>query len=389
MAMINKLWDNCFLSEYSTTVEEVFEDKGQYWHAFKDTIFYVEGGGMASDIGRIDNYPVYEVKVMQGKIWHLLDVKLEGKVYMSINLHERFRKCQIHTAQHLISGMLKNVYKVETLSHHVGEEENDIELTLTNWNEKMMFELQVLCNGLIRDDLKVNISYPSRLEASKYANASKLNHEELRVVRIGNLDYNLCGCMHVPSLRYLQMIFLRGFEKTKNGYRIFYTVGDQLLNTVAKRYEVLDEASHSLALGHLYINSGIHHLQNDKKQLQKELDEWKERYFKVEASKLAAYQETFIIKEFDSFDVKSMTQLAQIIVKDYEKIVVFLTRNYDSVNLVIAKHHSIVSFDCNQQIQQIKQMFKLNGGGNETFAQAGGMYREELSAYIKSINEQA
>lgn len=151
--MINKLYDNCFTTELSTKVLEVREDNGLFWHACKDTIFYKEGGGMASDIGMIDEHMVLDLKYEEGHMWHLLDTKLEGTVFMSVNLHERFRKCQIHTAQHLISAVLGNVYKVETLAHHVGDEENDIEFNFEDFTDKMAFELQVLCNGLIRDDL--------------------------------------------------------------------------------------------------------------------------------------------------------------------------------------------------------------------------------------------
>lgn len=383
--MMNRLLDSCFKTEHTTIVEEIMEENNLYWHIFKDTIFYVEGGGMASDIGKIDNHPVIALKEMDGKVWHLLDVQLEGSVFMSINLHERFRKCQIHTAQHLISGMLKNIYNAETLSHHVGVEENDIELNLTTFNEKMMYELQVLCNGLIRDNLEVKISYPTRVEASKYVSEDKLQHDELRVVRIGNLDYNLCGCMHVPSLGYLQMIFIRGFEKTKKGYRIFYLTGDQLLVEMDKRYKVLDEASQSLALGHMYINSGINHLKNEKKELNKELVFWKDKYFSIAANNLINKEDTLIFEEFDGLDVKSVNQLALTIVNQHEKVVVFVTKLYDTARVVIAKNKNIQNFNCMETFAYLKEQFKINGGGNEFMAQGGGMYREDLINYLKTM----
>ncbi|MCG4877885.1 hypothetical protein L0N00_15765, partial [Eggerthella lenta] len=86
------------------------------------------------------------------------------------------------------------------------------------------------CNGLIRDDLDVSIQYPTRVEASKMAKGKNIDRDDLRVVRIGALDYNMCGCMHVPSLRYLQMLYISGYEKSAKGYKIKYLVGDQLLD---------------------------------------------------------------------------------------------------------------------------------------------------------------
>ena len=46
--------------------------------------------------------------------------------------------------------------------------------------------------------------------------------------------------MHVPSLRYLQMIQIIGFEKSSRGIRIRYACGDQLLDNITRRYDVLD-----------------------------------------------------------------------------------------------------------------------------------------------------
>ncbi|MEI3147469.1 MAG: hypothetical protein V8T10_05800 [Merdibacter sp.] len=63
-------------------------------------------------------------------------------------------------------------------------------------------ELQVTCNGLIRDDLEVKIIYPSFRDAKTLCPDKKLPQEDTRLVRIGNIDVTPCGCMHVPSLRY-------------------------------------------------------------------------------------------------------------------------------------------------------------------------------------------
>ena len=84
----------------------------------------------------------------------------------------------------------------------VGDEENDIAFSFEDFTDKMAFELQVLCNGLIRDDLEVSIQYPTRVEASKMAKGKNLDRDDLRVVRIGALELQyvrLYACS-IPSL---------------------------------------------------------------------------------------------------------------------------------------------------------------------------------------------
>lgn len=386
--MINKLLDNCFLTELNTTVTDVEQDKNFYWYAFKDTVFFMKKGGMAGDIGVINGNEVLDVRIKDNKQWHLMDIEMKvgDSVFMSINLHERFRKCQIHTAQHLISALLCNIYKVETLSHHVSDDENEIEFNLESFTDKMANELMVLCNGLIRDDLEVSVLYPSRSEAAQHAPVEKLNHDDLRVVRIGTLDYNLCGCMHVPSLRYLQMIYISGYEKTARGYKVKYICGDQLLDSVSRRYHVLNEASQTLALSHLYLNTGIHKLINEQKALSHNIMLWKQKYFALFKDKLIQSDSAFINYEFDDIDVKSLIQLAQYLTQECQRPCVLLARLADKCHVAIAAPKDYEG-DCRVLFKKLQEEFALNGGGNQSLAQGGGVYSKALSDYVKAIQK--
>lgn len=375
--MINKLYDNCFTTELNTKVIKVQEENGCYWHACKDTIFYKESGGMASDIGMIDDHMVLDLKYEDGYLWHLLDVKLEGNVFMSVNLHERFRKCQIHTAQHLISAVLGNVYKVKTLAHHVGDEENDIEFDFKEFTEKMAFELEVLCNGLIRDDLEVTVQYPTPSEAKKYAIHGDVKRDDLRIVRIGALDYNLCGCMHVPSLRYLQMLHISGYEKTTKGYKVKFLVGDQLLDCITRRYKVLDEISHTLAVPHLYLGTGVNRIINENKQLNRDVLLWKQKYYEMFAKELVESDATIITHFFDDIDIKSLASLAQLVTKKYQKPVIFEAKIYDNVHVLAAAPESS-DFDAENVFQTLAEKHHLKGGGNAQMSQGGGIYYETV-----------
>lgn len=382
--MINKYYDNCFTTELHTSVVEVREENGLFWHACKETIFFKESGGMASDIGMIDEHMVLDLKFEEGYMWHLLDTKLSGNVFMSVNLHERFRKCQIHTAQHLISAVLSNVYKVKTLAHHVGDEENDIEFDFDDFNDKMAFELQVLCNGLIRDDLAVSILYPTRVEASKMVKGKNIDRDDLRVVRIGTLDYYLCGCMHVPSLRYLQMLYISGYEKTTKGYKIKYLVGDQLLDCLSKRYDVLNEASKLLAVPHLYVNTGVNRLINETRQLNRDVVVWKQKYYKMLAKEIGQSKDDIIVRFFDDIDVKSEVDLAKYVIGEYKKAVIFVAKTYDNVHVVVAVHKDM-DVDASKLFKSIAEKYRLKGGGNSQLSQGGGIYQEGILQYIEDL----
>ncbi len=382
--MFNKLYDNCFKTELNTKIIEVREDKGLYWHACKDTIFYLGNDNMDSDIGMMDNHMVLGLKKQDGYVWHLLDSKLEGSVFMSVNLHERFRKCQAHTAQHLISAILSNVYNVKQLSFNIEEEYGEVEYDFKDFNEKMASELQVLCNGLIRDDLRVSILYPNVVEATQYLPMKQVMDNDLRVVRIGALDYTVCHSMHVPSLRYLQMILIRGFKKTENGYKIKYLVGDQLLDSVERRYKVLDEIGHVLSSDHLYLNTAVNRLINQNCELNNEINAWKEKYYMNMAQEFAEKNDQLIIEEINDVDNRFLLKMADVLCTKYHKSCILLGKQYDTVH-VIVEGDVQSDFNVVSVFNRIVEKYHLTGTVGSTVAECGGLYRSDMLNEIKKM----
>lgn len=382
--MINKMLDDCFKTELNTKVEEVREDHGLYWHCFKDTIFYQGKGGMAEDSGMINKRPVKGLKVEEGRFWHLLDEKLEGNVMMNVNPHTRFLKCQAHTAQHLISALVESIYGVQTVSHHVGIDECNVEFDLKEFNKKMAIELQVTCNGLIRDDLPVTILYPSQKEAQQLCPNKKLPAQDIRLVRIGNLDIEPCGCMHVPSLRYLQMLQIIGFEKSSRGYRILYACGDQLLNNITQRYEVLDEACETLSVPHIYLNTGIAKLIAQKNAMQKELDGWRRLYFDKECKEIKEAAQPCLYRAYTDYSAADIRILAKMIAENSEKAVCFLWRENEKAKVMLAKGEKS-TYDLQPLKRLLIDAFHFKGGGSLSFMEFGGTYTEQLETALQEM----
>lgn len=385
--MINKMLDNCFRTELTTRVEEIREDNGLYWHCFKDTIFYQGKGGMADDTGMINKRPVKGLKVAEGRFWHLLDEKMEGNVFMNVNPHTRFLKCQAHTAQHLISALVESIYGVQTVSHHVGTDECYVEFDLRDFNKKMAIELQVTCNGLIRDDLAVTILYPSQKDAQLLCPNKKLPAGDIRLVRIGNLDVVPCGCMHVPSLRYLQMIQIIGYEKSSRGYRIRYAGGDQLLNNITQRYEVLDEACETLSVPHIYLNTGISKLISQKNLMQKELDGWRHLYFDKECEDVKKSEKLCLYRRYDEYSASDVRQLAKMITENSDKAVCFVWKEDEKAKVILAKSKTS-TYDLKGIKRLLMEEYHFKGGGSMIFMEFGGPYSEELERTLQSyIND--
>lgn len=382
--MFNKLYDNCFKSELTTKVIKVEEDRGMYWHACKDTIFFLGNEDMEHDLGTIEHHMVLGLRRSQGYIWHLLDTKIPvgEAVFMSVNLHERFRRCQSHTARHLITTIFSNIYKAKLLRFEEHADCNVLEFDLENFDERKVKELQTLVNGLIRDDLTISVLYPTRNEALAYLSQAEVMDDDLRVVRIGSLDYVKCDCMHVPSLRYLQMIYIQGFEKSEQGIRIIYLVGDQFLDCVAKRYQVLDTLSTQLNASHLYLESAISQMIGNTHVLHGKIGVWKKRFEKVVVKELSKRQESVVLEVLEDVDRSSALNIVRDVVSQTAKAVVLIARKYDSV-CVVCGANSDVDFDYNGLFESLSQEYRLKGGREEYFVYGEGLYKESMIAHCK------
>lgn len=379
--MANILYDNCFNSSYRSMVKEVKEENNLYWHLLEDTIFYCESGGMESDEGLINQHRVLKLKNENGRIWHLLDVKLEGKVELSIDFHLRLHHAQIHTAQHLISGIIENVYGCDTVAHHVHSKYNDIEFNMDILSKRQVNELQVILNGLIRDDLAVKIFYPLQREVQQYTNKDVSQYDEVRIVSIGKLSAQPCGCIHVPTLRYLQMIKILEVEKSSKGFKLKYVCGDQLLNHYETYYQELNKVSQLLAQPFEFVEVGVLKLMQEVKSLQADNQVIKQRY--VEAICASLPKENKLYRTFNDMDLKTFMLLCNTFKTQFDGLFIFTWHSQERAQVFVGNKEKS---DC--IFKQIADEFHFQGGGNEKISQGGGKMNDDLDTYILNLLEQ-
>ncbi len=371
--MTNRLYDNCFVYYYKSNVKEVVSSEEGYWHTFEDTIFYVEGGGMKGDEGYINKYKVLALKKEHDRVWHLLEVALEGSVEMSVSAHVRFTNAQIHTAQHVISGILKNIYGYETLSHHVQDYMNDIDFDTNEITQTQLHDLQVVVNGLIRDDISVKISYPSQIDIKKLGYQSCYG-QSMRLVEIGKLTQEPCGCIHVPSLRYLQMIKILGVEKCSRGTRLKYVVGDQLLRNYADYYTILQKCSNTLAQPFEFIDYAINKQKQESKSLQADIVAMRAHIARLYLEGLDTSKA--VCKFFDDIDLQTLKVFTTLYIQQHQQAYCFILNYADKVYVMFGN-----AKDSESIMQCLKQNFQLQGGGKEHL-QFGGKYVKGMENHI-------
>ena len=211
--------------------------------ALDRTLFYPLGGGQNWDTGTI-NGPngTLEVSEVRGRddIFHHLqqDHQLEvgDEIIGEIDWKRRYEHMRMHTAQHLVSGVVyENFTAARTVGNQIHTERSRIDFNPIKFDEEMLQQLTQLTNELIDADHSVTDKEMTRDEINALMPPERTNMDllpasinNLRVVQIGeSLDLCPCAGTHVKQLSEIGHIEIIGKKsKGKGTQRISYTLGE-------------------------------------------------------------------------------------------------------------------------------------------------------------------
>ena len=223
-----RFYSEPYLKELDTELVDYFEEDGNFFYVFKDTIFYPEGGGQECDIGYINNVRVEDVFKEGDFVWHKLGKKLVvGKVHMEIDWKRRYSLMKNHTAQHLLSAIFEREYGLKTLSSHIGDKYFSIELSTKNLPLKDVEKVEYIAFDYITKGLKVKKYFMDIGKAKKLPLRKESNLEgEVRVVEIDGVDYSLCKGLHVEKLSELGLITFFKRDRVRKNLRLYFKSGE-------------------------------------------------------------------------------------------------------------------------------------------------------------------
>ena len=198
-----------YIKNFTAEIEEIKEVDSKYRVSLDKTAFFPGGGGQYNDLGLIDNIKVVDVYEENDKIYHVLDKKPNRihKVKCEIDWDRREYGMQHHLGQHIISACFNNEYKAKTVGFHLGNEASTVDIE-GFFKEEDILKIENMCNEIIRENIAVETFNISKKEAKKLKIKEDLSkmHNDIRVVKIDDVDMNLCCGVHVKNTLDLRII---------------------------------------------------------------------------------------------------------------------------------------------------------------------------------------
>ena len=207
--------------------------------ALDGTVFYPEGGGQPADRGTLTlpdgaTLNVTDVHEHDGILWHSVDALPESAVPGTavsgcIDWEWRFDKMQQHTGEHILSGILHQMFGAENVGFHIGSEAVRMDTSVPISAEGLQ-AAELAANRIVWQDVPVLVSYPTREELAALVYRSKKEIEgQVRIVTIPGADVCACCGTHTRTTGQVGQIKILASENYKGGVRLSVVCGARAL----------------------------------------------------------------------------------------------------------------------------------------------------------------
>jgi alanyl-tRNA synthetase len=259
------------------------------------TIFYPEGGGQAGDRGTINGLPLLDVLEEEGEILHLISVDNEkkallkpGKAVLLLDCRRRRDFTVIHTAQHLLSGILFGDFGIPTVSAHLGEEHCFIDIECPGLKEEKFPEIEELLMDAIEANIPVIVHLCPPEDAASFPlrKSPPKGEETIRIVEIQGIDFSPCCGTHLKSTGEIGMMRILGAEKYKGMTRLTLTAGRRCVYESRLLRKNAEQVSRVLSVPIMEIGQGVLDFVEKAKNNEQQLKSLKEEACLMKAETL-------------------------------------------------------------------------------------------------------
>lgn len=378
--MTEKLYEkNPYQAEFKADVLSIEKKEDKYHVILNQTCFYPEGGGQPSDKGEIAGIDVNMVYKDNDEVIHVLSKKPQKKKGLAckVDWTRRFDFMQQHTGQHLLSAVFKNQFNLNTVGFNLSKDSLRIDLD-QQINKNKIDLVEKMVNDYIYNNKEVETLYPNS-DDLKDLNLRKepTVNENIRVIKIGEMDYSPCGGTHLKSTAELGMIKIVNVDNYKGGLRIDFVCGNRALKDYNFKNDIITKLRDITSIPNEELISEI-------KRIKAELDE-KDEKIKDMNKKLLAFKADDLLNKADIIKDKKVIKevfkdttyndvqwLSDIITKNDDIICIFGQQEASTARLLFSKSENIAEIKMNEIIKTPLEYIDGRGGGNSIKAQGGG-----------------
>ncbi|MFC1894411.1 alanine--tRNA ligase [Candidatus Dependentiae bacterium] len=405
--------------ELETTINFISKDDSKLWISTKESPFYVESGGQASDKGWIkikdQTYPIISFTksdkntnpAIAIQIKCTENIKIGDKIKCIVDSYSRINTEKNHTATHMLQAAL-----VQILGQHIKQagsfvNNKQLRFDFTHINgltKKEIEEIENIVNIKIQEDIKLKI-FLTTLEKAKEVGAKaffgeKYNPEEVRVVQIPGFSVELCGGTHLNSTGQIGCFKIESEIALSSGIRrITAKTGPEAIRLFQKSFDLTKTLGDTFKVKAESIFSSIQKQTNDLniafstiKRLRKQL--WKNQIPTWQKQVSLTGKVPFIFLNLENIKSNQAKEIFENIQIKSPGFYFMICINPEKPNNINFFAHVSSKWQPQINLKEfstfLKDKFEFRGGGSKQMIQGGGIkkevnYKTEIENWVKQI----
>ena len=382
-------YEDTYKKETPCTVTEVIHQNNLTEVLTDQTIFYPECGGQPGDKGFLGPYEVLDTKKAENGDSILIlkadcPVKVGEALSLKLDWPHRYKFMVMHTAQHMMSGLLFTKFNIGTVAVHLGDEYLTIETNQTQIEPSIIEKLVEFANQAIQEAHPILYHEMSHKEAEALGLRRSIKVEgDVRIVEIQDVDRIACGGVHVAKTSELRLIYCIGHESIRGHVRLYFKVGSEALSYAMKSIKLQDELCVKFTCAPTDILPKVENLTNSLNQLthaKKEL-EMEVSGYQIEKN-IKDGVATFIVET--DLDIQGFQHASN----NYDDLAMCVIKIEKDKSLwVIALKGKYQDKDFNELRKTLLPTIGAKGGGKAPLYQgaASTTDKEKLGAFLKEF----
>ena len=270
-----------YQTEFLATVLSCIPQGAHFAVELDATCFYPEGGGQPADTGTLGDAKVLDVHERDDAIVHTIDMPLDiGQTITGrIDWLYRFSLMQHHTGEHIVSGIVHKLFKLDNVGFHMGSA-----MVTVDFNGELSAEqlatVELAANRMVFDDIAVQESYPTveALSALPYRSKKALAGK-VRIITIPNADCCACCGTHVANTGEIGLIKLLSPQRYKGGTRVGLLCGEKALADYRQKDASVADISHLLSAKPAEVSEAVQRVLSEADTLRAALTAAKDKLF--------------------------------------------------------------------------------------------------------------
>ena len=330
------------------------------------TCFYPEGGGQPGDTGSLSGVRVTDTHERGDEIVHFCDAPLAvgETVEGAIDYDRRFSFMQLHSGEHILSGIVHRRFGYENVGFPMGTDFVTIDFSGMLGPDDLA-AVEAEANEWIWKNIPIRITWPSpdELAAIPYRSKKELTGQ-VRIVTIPDVDICACCGTHVSNTGEIGFVKIFSCVKFHDGVRLEILCGRRALQYMSALVEQNRRVSGLLSAKPLQTADAAARLLEAEAALKLRAAQLEEQVFAQKAQALAGAGNVLLFEPPMTPDsVRRLTDL--VMTACGGRAAVFAGSDAEGYKYAVGEADG----DLRQFVKELNAELHGRGGGKPFFAQ--------------------